>query len=104
MRNTRWITFVMIAILLSSAFSVTLQSSGAEDQYVDEITIEVRTSITAGLDDTATGDMDMFLHPVSGKRYESISDSWKSQMRTTSTVASYNNLLFNPAHDPAARS
>ncbi|MFW5904448.1 MAG: ABC transporter substrate-binding protein [Candidatus Saliniplasma sp.] len=94
----KYMTLVIVSIFVLSSVSVFNTSTKAQDEFIDSITIEVRTNKTAAIDDVANGDLDVFLSPISGEFYENINESWKEKMDTWRSIARYNTMLFNPAH------
>lgn len=94
------ISLLIVAVFVLSALAaISGQTRAQEGQYVQEIRLEVRTSQSVGIGDTAVGDLDMFIQTVPGNTYEGISDDWKSNLGTARSVGSYNNLFFNPYFD-----
>ncbi len=92
---------VLIAIVLVMAGVAVVATSitAQEPQYIETITLEVRTTQETGLGDTAVGDLDVFIQSVPGELYDGISDDWKAQLGTWMSSGSYNNLFLNPAFD-----
>ncbi|MFW6072388.1 MAG: ABC transporter substrate-binding protein [Thermoplasmatota archaeon] len=98
MKSRRILSVIIVWVFLVSSLSVVNTSSTAQTEFVDSITIEVRTDQTAAMDDVANGNLDVFLYPVPGKVYENVSDEWKEKMDTWRSIGSYNTMLYNPAH------
>ncbi|MFO7991287.1 MAG: ABC transporter substrate-binding protein [Thermoplasmata archaeon] len=93
------ISLLIVAVFVLGSFAAITGQARAQDEYVQEIVLEVRTSQSVGIGDTAIGELDMFIQTVPGSTYEGISDDWKENLGTARSVGSYNNLYFNPYFD-----
>jgi len=91
-------SLVIVSIFVLSSLSVFNTSTKAKEEFVDSITIEVRTNKTDALDDVANGDLEVFLSPISGGFYEDLNNSWREQMDTWVSIGRYQTMLYNPAH------
>ncbi|MFP4005374.1 MAG: ABC transporter substrate-binding protein [Candidatus Hadarchaeia archaeon] len=94
--------FSVVSMALALAFllsvMVPLVTAQEEDEeFVDEIQVEVRSRKEAGLGDTATGQLDAFMTGVSGDRWEGLREDWQDVLGRMDSYGSYTNLLFNPA-------
>ncbi|MFW6305037.1 MAG: hypothetical protein ACOC1V_04605, partial [Candidatus Saliniplasma sp.] len=97
----------IMSVLIAAAFvmsgvAVISNSASAQEeeaQYIQHITLEVRTTQDTGLGDTAVGDLDVFIQTVPGELYDGIDDDWKAELGTWTSTGSYNNFVFNPAFD-----
>ncbi len=99
MKWKKLVSLLIVSVFIVSALAaVNGPAKAQEGQYVDSITIEVRTNQQTALGEVATRDLDVFLQAVSGSLYDSISDSWKQQMNTWTSVGGYNSQYYNPAH------
>ncbi len=99
MKWKKLVSLLIVSVFIVSALAaVNTPAKAQEGQYVDSITIEVRTNQQTALGEVATRDLDVFLQTVSGDVYNSISDSWKEQMNTWTSVGGYNSQYYNPAH------
>lgn len=93
------VSLLIVSVFVFSALAaVNSPAKAQEGQFVDSITIEVRTSQQTALGEVATRDLDVFMQTVPGSTYESLSDSWKEQMNTWKSIGSYNSQFYNPAH------
>ncbi|KXB05736.1 hypothetical protein AKJ50_00105 [candidate division MSBL1 archaeon SCGC-AAA382A13] len=76
-----------LSILSIFIFSCILATSPAiaaqnneEGKFVDNIRVEVRTSQTTGIGDTATGKIDAFLYNVPGDKFEGLSEDMRQNL------------------------
>ena len=102
MKWKKVMSVLIAAVFVISGVAVVANSVSAQEadpQYIQRITLEVRTTIETGLGDTAVGDLDAFIHSVEGQLFDGISDDWKANLGTWPSTGSYNNLLFNPAYE-----
>ncbi|MBS3786654.1 hypothetical protein KGY79_00495 [Candidatus Bipolaricaulota bacterium] len=83
-------------LLVLSAFTAVLAQE-EEGELVKEINLEVRTSESTGIGDTAEGTLDLFMQGVPGKQFEGISESMREKIGRIRSAGAYNNLYFNPA-------
>ncbi len=99
MKSKRIVCLIMISVIIFSSLSTFNNSTKAQEgEYVDSIIIEVRTNRKTALDEVASGNLDVFTYPISGDRYDSLSDSLKEKMNTWTSIGEYNSVYFNPAH------
>ncbi|MBS3793171.1 hypothetical protein KGY77_11085, partial [Candidatus Bipolaricaulota bacterium] len=89
------IVLALSFLLVLGAFTAVLAQE--EGELVKEIKLEVRTSRSTGIGDTAEGTLDVFLQGVPGKLFEGISESMREKIGRLSSAGLYNNLYFNPA-------
>jgi peptide/nickel transport system substrate-binding protein len=83
-------------LLVLSAFTAVF-AQDEEGELLKEINLEVRTSRSTGIGDTAEGTLDLFMEGVPGKQFEGISESMRQNLGRIRSAGSYNNLYFNPA-------
>ncbi|MFP4050372.1 MAG: CARDB domain-containing protein [Thermoplasmata archaeon] len=99
MKWKKLVSLLIVSVFVFSALAaVNGPAKAQEGEFVDSITIEVRTSQQTALGEVATRDLDVFLQTVPGSEYDSLSDSWKEQMDTYRSIGSYNSQFYNPAH------
>ena len=100
MKWKKTMSVLIATVLVMAGVTVVANSITAQEpQYIQTITLEVRTTQETGLGDTAVGDLDVFIQSVPGELYDGISDDWKAQLGTWMSSGSYNNLFLNPAFD-----
>lgn len=88
---------ISLALLLVLGSFATVLAQDEEGELVKEINLEVRTSRSTGIGDTAEGTLDLFMEGVPGKMFEGLSESMKESLGRIKSAGSYNNLYFNPA-------
>ncbi|MFO7791859.1 MAG: hypothetical protein R6W73_02615 [Candidatus Saliniplasma sp.] len=101
MKWKKMMSVLIAAVFVISGVAVLANSTSAQEeaQYIQDITLEVRTTQETGLGDTAVGDLDVFIQSVPGELYDGISDDWKANLAVWTSTGSYNNFIFNPAFD-----
>ncbi|MFW6375530.1 MAG: ABC transporter substrate-binding protein [Thermoplasmatota archaeon] len=100
MKWKKLVSLLIVSVFVFSALAVVNSPAEAQEEgeFIDSITIEVRTSQQTALGEVATRDLDVFLQTVPGATYDELSDSWKAEMDTYRSIGSYNNMYYNPAH------
>ncbi len=88
---------ISLALILVLSSFATVLAQDEEGELIKEINLEVRTSQSTGIGDTAEGTLDLFMESVSGKQFEGISESMRENLGRIRSAGSYNNLYFNPA-------
>ena len=95
-------TFFACLLLVILAVPSLNSKTSAEPQKgpaLDEIIIEKRQSGDVGLEDVATGKLDLYLRPLSPSLYLDIPEEWKENLTLIKCTSGFNALIFNPVHD-----
>ena len=107
MKSHKIITYVIICCLLLSSISIltssynlnnSIQSQPHSHSTPDSIHIKVRTKVENSAEDVANGQLESFLFPLSGGKYDSLSSEVKERTGKWRSEDSYYSLYFNPAH------
>lgn len=95
--NYKSAVVISLAILLVLSSFAAVLAQDEEGELVKEINMEVRTSRSTGIGDTAEGTLDVFIQGVAGRQFEGISEEMREKLGRMRSAGSYNNLYFNPA-------
>ncbi len=66
--------------------------------YAESINIKVQRDMDEGINKVADGTLDVFLSPISGSKYNSLSSNIKNKTGKWKKEAGYDNIYFNSAH------
>jgi peptide/nickel transport system substrate-binding protein len=93
---------VLVGLMCGMAFASLAQAQTPEylkGPYVDKIFWEVRTSEETALGDIAAGKADAFMWTTKGSVLASLPPDERDKIQTVMTLASYDEIEFNPVHN-----